>query len=260
MPDTPSNLGSILLPKERGGWSLALEPIALALLVAPSAAGAALAVAGVAGFFTRRPLKLAVTSPLSDSRRTCARRWAALFICVVLAALAASAALGPPHALWPLLVAVPFAAAFLWYDLRQAMRETQAELAGCIAFALLPATFATLAGWPWRPAMGLAGLALARSVPTVLTIRTYLHVRKGLPGRASLAVAVAALAVIALALLAAQRLVPWAAPVLATLMLARTAFLTTSCRPIYTARRLGIIEAVLGVFYVGTLALAYRLR
>jgi len=53
-----------------------------------------------------------------------------MLVCVVLAALAAAAALGPSHALWPLLVAGPFAAAFLWYDLRQAMRETQAELAG----------------------------------------------------------------------------------------------------------------------------------
>jgi hypothetical protein len=40
----------VILPKEHGSWSLALEPIALGLLVAPSWAGGSLAVAVLAGF------------------------------------------------------------------------------------------------------------------------------------------------------------------------------------------------------------------
>ena len=41
----------LTLPKEHGSWSLALEPVAFGLLVAPSAAGAALALAAGLGFF-----------------------------------------------------------------------------------------------------------------------------------------------------------------------------------------------------------------
>ena len=58
----------LTLPKEHGSWSLALEPVAFGLLVAPSAAGAALALAAVSGFFLRRPLKL-VMAAKHDSRQ-----------------------------------------------------------------------------------------------------------------------------------------------------------------------------------------------
>ncbi|MES1167658.1 MAG: YwiC-like family protein, partial [Oleiharenicola lentus] len=48
---------AIFLPREHGSWFLVLEPLALGLLVAPSSAGGALAVATLAAFFMRRPLK-----------------------------------------------------------------------------------------------------------------------------------------------------------------------------------------------------------
>jgi hypothetical protein len=48
----------LILPKEHGSWSLALEPLALGLLAAPSLAGGPLAIAAIAGFFLRRPLKI----------------------------------------------------------------------------------------------------------------------------------------------------------------------------------------------------------
>src|SRR6516162_7239992 len=58
----------LVLPKEHGSWSLALEPVALGLFVAPSAGGGALAVAAMAGFLMRRPLKLGVAAK-TDPRR-----------------------------------------------------------------------------------------------------------------------------------------------------------------------------------------------
>ena len=72
---------------------LAFEPVALGLLVAPSAAGGALALAAAAGFFVRRPLKLAVTTPADDPRRLPARRWAAVLMLGASLALAGAAAL-----------------------------------------------------------------------------------------------------------------------------------------------------------------------
>lgn len=268
---TPANTSfrSLVLPREHGSWSLALEPVALGLLVAPSRAGAWLALAIVAGFFTRRPLKLAVTLPSTDPRRAAAGRWTLLFSGLALAALLASAGVNVPikqqtgsglAALWPLLLAAPLGATFLWFDLRGEMREAEAEIAGSAAFALVPATFATLAGWDAAPALVLAGLMLARSVPTVLTVRTYLRRAKGQPATALPGFASAGFALLAIGALAALRLVPWTAVGLAVVFAARTAWLLSPRKPTWSARRAGATEAVLGVIFLVALALAYGVR
>src|SRR5215471_15740861 len=59
---------NLVLPKEHGSWSLALEPVALGLFVAPSVAGGALALTAVTVFFLRRPLKLGLATK-TDPRR-----------------------------------------------------------------------------------------------------------------------------------------------------------------------------------------------
>lgn len=258
---------SLVLPREHGSWSLALEPVALGLLVAPSHGGAWLALAVLAGFFTRRPLKLAATLPASDPRRAAAWRWTLLFAVIALAALGASAATKVPItqqsafvALWPLLLAAPLGAAFLWFDLRGEMREAEAEIAGSAAFALVPATFATLAGWPAAPALALAALMLARSVPTVLTVRTFLRLAKGKASTALPALASAGVALLLVLALATRGLVPGTAVVLAALLAARTGWLLSPRTPAWSARRAGITEAVIGAVFVAALALAYGAR
>src|SRR5688572_20448088 len=83
---------SVFLPKEHGSWSLALEPLALGLLIAPSWAGGALAGAVLAGFFVRRPLKAAFTADLQ--RRREARGGLALLGMLALAGLFEAGVLG----------------------------------------------------------------------------------------------------------------------------------------------------------------------
>ena len=70
---------------------------------------------------------------------------------------------------------------FAWFDAQNGSRAAAAEVAGSAAFALVPAALATLAGWSAGPALALAGLALTRSVPTVLTVRNSLRLSKGEP-------------------------------------------------------------------------------
>ena len=253
----PPALKSLLLPKEHGSWSLAFEPVALGLLVAPSRAGVALAVAVAAGFFTRRPLKLALTLPAADPRRATAGWLALCGAALASAALAVAAAIGGWRAFWPLLFAVPFGAAFLWFDLRNEMREAEAELAGSIAFALTPAAFATLAGWAPEPALALAGLTLARCVPTVLLVRTYLRIRKNEPAARFAPLAAGTAALLLIAALAARQLVPPAAVVLGIFFWVRGCWFVSAFRPAWTARRVGLLEAGLGTVQVGVLAVAY---
>ena len=249
---------SLLLPKEHGSWSLAFEPLALGLLVAPSVAGLGLAVAITAGFFLRRPLKLAVTLQGPDSCGPEARNWAVLLAGVALAGLFFAVGSSSISALWPLLLAAPLGAVFFVLDLRNDMRAAAAELAGSAAFAILPAAFATLAGWSAGAALALAAVMLTRSLPTVLTLRTYLRLTKGQSATSWQPLAAAGAGLALLAGLAAYGLAPWLAPLLATVLLMRSIVLVTPLRPRWTARRVGTGEAVLGLVYLTSLAFAYN--
>lgn len=245
------------LPKEHGSWSLALEPLALGLLIAPSYGGVALATAAVAGFFARRPFKSALHSDAADRRRT-ARKTLTLLSALAVAGLIEAWLIGGPTALWPLLFAAPFGGLFVYFDAQNDARAAAAELVGCAAFAFLPAALATLAGWSAPAALALAAIALARSIPTVLTVRTYLRLGKQQQPKIAVPVLMGALAVGCLAFLATQQLVPWLAAGFAALLLIRTGWLVSAFRPALPAKRIGIIEAVLGVLYIGSIALAYH--
>ena len=246
----------LTLPKEHGSWSLALEPVAFGLLVAPSAAGAALALAAVSGFFLRRPLKLAMAGK-HDSRQPIALICAAIIALIGLSGLLLAARLGAVGGWWPLLPAALAGAVFAWCDGRNGAREGAAELAGAVAFALLPAAFGALAGWLVARSLALAAMMLVRSVPTVLTVRTCLRIRKGRAYSVAPALVAAGLGVFLTAWLAALRLMPWAAVVFSLAFAARTAWLLL-WHPRLTARTLGITEAVLGALMVLFLSLAWR--
>lgn len=256
-PTAPSR-GSVYLPKEHGSWSLALEPLALGLLVAPSLPGAALGIAAAGAFLLRRPFKLALGSA-SQPPRPGARS-----VCVVVGgcsalALLAAAVLGGLPTLWPLLLALPPGALFLYFDRQNEMRAAAAELSGSAAFAVLPAAFATLAHWPAPAALALAAVMLARNFPTVLTVRTYLRANKGGEANPLWPILAATLALAGVAALARAHLAPWTAAGLGTVLLARTLFFVTPLRPAWPARRVGFIEAGLGVAYVGLIALSWRM-
>ena len=85
---------TVALPNEHGGWGLALEPVALGLLVAPSPAGFFLAVATLGAFLKRHPFKIVAGDRRRGRRfpRTAvAERFALLYACLALAGLLAAA-------------------------------------------------------------------------------------------------------------------------------------------------------------------------
>lgn len=256
----PHSFRSVVLPREHGSWSLALEPVALGLAVAPSVGGGWLALAVAAGFLARRPLKLAWTLPAQETRRGVAACWTMIFAFTALIALGLAAdggiAAGGWSALWPLLLAAPCGAAFLWFDLRHEMREAEAELAGSAAFAFVPAAFATLAGWNAPAALGLAVLMLARSVPTVLTVRCYLRLQKRQPASPGGALAAALLAVFAVA--GSLGVIPGLAVLLPAALLVRTAVFVTPLRPAWSAKHVGMLEAGIGLAYLAAAAAIYH--
>lgn len=242
---------TVFLPREHGSWSLALEPLALGLLAAPSVAGGAFAAAVLAGFFARRPLRAAFAAR-HDDRRLAAREALVALTSLGLAALVEVIVLADVAALWPLLPAAALGACFAQADQRGENRSAAAELAGCASFAFVPAALATLAGRPAEAALVLAALAAARSLPTVLVVRTALRRAKGeaSAGGAAAALVASLLAPAGLLALAASGVVSPVAGLAAAVLAARAAWLLGPWRPAWSARRIGQTEAVLGLLYV----------
>lgn len=246
----------LALPREHGSWSLALEPLALGLLVAPSRAGIPLALAGIAGFFLRRPTKLLLQSE-PDPRRSLARLAWGILLSVTVAALMITAYLGGVEQLWPLIPAALAGLVFVWFDSRGENREGVAELAGVTAFALLPATFASLAGWHTENCLALAAVMLTRSAPTVLVVRTALRRRKGHNVSNVAARLSASMAAGILSWLAIMSLVPWAVAAFSGVLAARAFWLGSSQAVGLSAKQLGLIELFWGVAAIVVAAVAW---
>lgn len=246
---TAAQCRELAWPKEHGSWSLALEPLALALLAAPSAAGGWLALAVVAGFFARRPLKIACRDQRPE-RRADARAVVGLCGVVALVAVAATVSLAGWSWCGWLTPSAVAGALFLSFDVRNAGREEAAEIAGSAAFAMLPAALAVLGGSSPVGALALALVMCGRSIPTVLGVRAALRGAKGGPTLRWPAV-LSALVALAVGLgFAATGFAPWAAVAALALLAARSVGLLVYPRPALRARTIGMMEAGLGVGFV----------
>lgn len=248
----------VVWPKEHGSWSLVLEPLALGLLAAPSASGVAFAAAALAGFFARRPLRIAVHDA-KPARRLAARRAVTALGATALAAFGIAVALAGASWLAWLLPTVVAGAAFLYFDLQQAGREQAAEMAGAAAFSWLPAVVAVLAGVGAVQAVTLAALMLARSIPTVLTVRAAVRARKSGEWRIAGPVVTSIVALAGLLALARTGLAPWTACVLVAMLALRSAVLLVYPRVSVRPSTLGMIEAATGAVYVLAVAVAWRI-
>lgn len=254
----PAAAWRLVLPREHGSWSLALEPLVLGLLVAPSWAGVPLAVAAVAIFFLRRPIKL-LLQVKSDSRRPLAAFCAGILLLIAVAALWLAAQSNGWLPLWPLMPAAIAGLVFVWFDTRGGNREEPAELAGVTAFALLPAAFASLAGWRMENCLALAAVMLVRSAPTVLAVRAVVRRRKG-QAVSFTAARFSALAGTGLLFwLAALALVPGAVAGFSGVLTIRAFWLGSARAKTFSAKQLGFIELFLGMTAVVIAAVAWRM-
>lgn len=165
---------SVALPAEHGGWGLSAEPGLLGLLVAPSWAGAAIAVAAVVAFLVRTPLKLAVIDRRRGRRleRTrLATRIAAVELTLLAGLAAVAVALAGPRWLVPIAVASPFILLELWFDVRSRGRRLIPELAGSVGICSVAAAVAVAGGAGTRLAVALWLILAARAVATVAFAR-----------------------------------------------------------------------------------------
>ena len=247
----------LVLPREHGSWSFALEPLALGLLVAPSAAGADLAVAVVATFLARRPLRTALGEVKAEHRAAAVEPLVVLGAVALVFFLSAIALGGVAWAAW-LAPSALGGTVFLGFDLRHDGRAEMAEVAGVAAFAFVPAAVAALAGWGNAESLALALIACGRSVPTMLCVRAAVRGTKTGVRRNGPALVATFLALAVATVLVRAGLAPQAAAVGLAILAVRAVVLLLWPRPALRARTLGMAEAGLGAFFVFSVAASWR--
>src|SRR5215213_6728311 len=143
-------LKTVALPTEHGGWGITLEPVLLGLLVAPSVAGAGLALATLGAFLARHPFKI-VAGDRRRGRRFArtpyAERFTLLYAAAGLAGLALAVFASADYTfLLPLAAAAPLAAVQLRYDAAGRSRGLLPEVAGSLAMGSVACSLALLGG------------------------------------------------------------------------------------------------------------------
>ena len=246
-------LRPLALPAEHGGWGFLFEPILLGLLVRPSWAGALVAVAALFGFLIRHPLKLALQDLLRD------RSYPRTMYCWIIAgayaaaaaiALAAAVSLGGLALFIPLGLVAPLALTQVLYDANNRSRMILPELSGAAAMSSIAAAIAIAGGMRLVPALGLAGVIVARTIPSISYVRTLLQRSHGKTASSwpALALHLAAFAIVYYA--------PWPVAIAILLLLVRAMWGLAHEPP--RATTIGWREIVFGVAYVGIAFIAYR--
>lgn len=244
---------SALLPREHGSWALVFEPLLLALVVAPTWRGAGVALAAVMLFLARRPYQMVASGVGGAQARGVLA--ALVSLAILLGAVAIGAAAGG--------VAVPLAAGlfatgvFAWFERRRDGRAALAECAGAATFAAVAIVIVLLAAEVDGAAAALAvgGFAIARSWTSILPVRVYVRRRKGQAASARAAWVIAGLACVG-ACASVVRLGSWVPVAWTMVFAARTAWLVGPWAPCWPARRIGWMEATIGLVACVTTAIS----
>lgn len=247
-------LRPLALPTEHGGWGFLFEPLILGLAIAPSWSGVLVAVAFVCGFLMRQPLKLALQDAVREKSypRT---RWCWMFALAyagaALAAFAAAVWIGGAAILIPVGLVAPLGLTQVLYDANNRSRALLPELAGAVAMTSSAAAIAIAGHMRIVPALALAGIVIARSIPSIVYVRTLLARGHGKVAASWPALALHAIAILCVALFASKLAIAAMA-----LLFARAAWGLTHSPP--PAKTIGWREIAWGTVTVGLVAAGSR--
>jgi hypothetical protein len=252
---------AVAVPAEHGGWSFLAEPAILGLVLAPSAAGGCLALAALAGFLARHPLRLVLIDGREGVRypRTgLAERAFAGYAGAAALLLGLAAALAPAPFWPPLLVAAPVGLVALGFDALGRSREALPEVAGAVALGAAATAIALAGEAPTAYAWGAWALLALRAATSVLYVRARLRLARGrAAGPAAVHVGHAA-AFAAATGLAAAGWAPWLASGVFFGLLARSGWGLSPGRCPIRPQVLGLQEVGYGLLTLGLLAVGHR--
>lgn len=261
-PPPAVRLRTIAFPVEHGGWGFLAEPILLGFALAPSWAGLAIGLAAVAAFLMRHPAKLYWRNrhrlELSPRFRI-ARRFAVLYAGLAVGGFAVAYVLVGWRPLVPFLMLSPLLAVYGAFDVQNQARRLLPELAAPMGLAASAPAIALAGGWGWTGAWVLWLLLQARTIPSVLYVRSRLRLERGAeidrrPSFLSHLVAVAG----GVALWKAG-LAPLLVSVALTVLLVRSVRGLSPHRRPAKAKEVGFSELAFGLGYVLAIVLGFRL-
>ena len=232
----------------------------LGLLVAPSAAGFAIAVATSAGFLIRHPGRMFWKNRRRlevSPRYGLAGKFAVGYSLIAACGLATAWALAGIRPLVPFIIAGPFFLLFAAYDVRHEARLLLPELLAPTAVAVSAPAIALADGWTWQAALVLWVLLALRSIPTVLYVRARLRLEREKPYDSTASNAAHGAAVAAGSGLAGAGMAPWLAVVGLGVLLARAVVgLSRFHRPA-APKVIGFSEIAYGTLFVFLTAIGY---
>lgn len=226
---------AVVVPSEHGGWGLTLEPALLGLLVAPSVAGGALALAAFLAFVVRTPLKLVLVDRHRHralERDHLARRVVAAEVAVLLALVAVARIDAGADWIAPFAIALPLFAVELWFDARSRSRRLVPELCGAVGISAVAASIALAGGESAALAAALWLVLAARAIASVPFARVQVLRLRAVPSppRASDLAQLAGVAVAAIAVAVDDAVLAGAVAVL-IVALAQRAWSRGAARP-----------------------------
>jgi len=252
-----TKLRPIALPTEHGGWGFLLEPLVLAMIVAPSWCGALICAAAACGFLTRQPLRLAMQDALRG-RIYPRTKWCAIFATsyasAAAVAMSAAIAFGGWRIAIPFAIVAPLAIVNIVYDARNKSRALLPEITGPITMASSAAAIAIAGGKSMPIAFALMALLVLRGIPSILYVRTLIARAHGRTASAVTPIVLHVIAVIAAIAMWRADLAPVAAAIVLTALLGRAVYGLTHDVP--PAKTIGWREIAFGALFV--VMTAYR--
>ena len=254
------SIRSVALPAEHGSWSLWLEPVLLAMLVAPFAPGIAFVLISFCFLLLHQPLRI-VLIDVNRGKRYDRTRLAAAFLVLYIAmagvVLLVTIAQLDTSVFIPLMPAFIAAIVVVWYyDLRGNSRDWLPEVLGAAIMSAFATSIALAGGWTWPASLALSVISAARSVSAVFYIRARLCQIKYGRNEFRSVIASYVLFLFSLVILYFLRLAPLMAP-LALIGLAARASVELRRRSCPSAKALGIQEVLLEFVYVFVVAAGF---
>jgi hypothetical protein len=248
---TRSPWRAVVIPSEHGGFALTLEPALLGLLVAPSIAGGALAVAALLAFLVRTPLKVLLVDRRrgrSLERGRFAVRVAIVELVVLGAMVAVAFARAGAEWVVPFAVALPLFGVELWFDARSRGRRMVPELCGAIGITAVVASIALAGGEGAALAVALWLVLAGRAAASVPFARVQVQRLRATPPppTASDLAQLAGVVLAAVAVAVDDRVLAGAVAVLAVAV-AQVAWSRGSARP---ALAVGLSQLAFGLLVV----------
>ena len=260
---TKKTVRSVALPAEHGSWSFWLEPVLLAILVASSGSGFALVILSFASFLIRQPLKIALIDLRKKKfylRTRLSIGFVAFYGLIALLALLAALTGSGADILLPLIPAYGIALVQVWiFDVRGDSRHWLPETIGAVVMSAFAVSIALAGGWSLLASVTLAGIVVARGIPTIFYVRARLRQIKSGTVNPRISIGLHIIAVLIISALASINLVPKLSVLALIILLGRAVFFLKQ-GAIVPAKIVGFQEIAFGLMLVGMSALGFALQ